>query len=329
MLIDNKNFLVSIIIPVYNTEKFLCECLDTVLNQTYKNLEIILIDDGSIDNSGKICDEYAKIDNRIKVIHQNNQGVSAARNRGICIAKGEWITFVDSDDLIELDYIEVVVKYLQKYSPDILLNSVKRDNIKECELINFKPLIFNKQEALMELVKGTLFHWGPYASFYNSQICKKNKFEPQISYGEDLLFKYNFIKTCNSIVYLPLIKYFYAYREDSACNSYNLYKKIDDLKVLRFIIKEEKKGSVISKTLFYNEFIPRLITYVIQAAKSDDLQDKEIRKLLQKKIKRILFLNLTNYNISLSNKIKMFICLFPDIVIINANKIFEIIKKLG
>ena len=94
--------LLSVIIPVYKVEKYLRQCVDSVINQTYKNLEIILVDDGSPDNCGKICDEYAQKDRRIKVIHQENQGVSAARNLGTKLAQGEYITYVDSDDWLDV-----------------------------------------------------------------------------------------------------------------------------------------------------------------------------------------------------------------------------------
>ena len=99
---ESKNLapLISVIVPVYNVAEYLPECVDSICNQSYKNLEIILVDDGSTDNSGKICDEYAKKDLRIKVIHKENGGLSDARNTGIEIAQGEWISFVDSDDLI-------------------------------------------------------------------------------------------------------------------------------------------------------------------------------------------------------------------------------------
>ncbi|HJA50079.1 MAG TPA: glycosyltransferase, partial [Candidatus Fusicatenibacter intestinipullorum] len=94
---------ISVIIPVYNVEKYLKRCLDSVINQTYKNLEIILIDDGSTDNSGKICDEYAQKDERIIVIHKENGGVSSARNKGLDICIGDYISFIDSDDWINLE----------------------------------------------------------------------------------------------------------------------------------------------------------------------------------------------------------------------------------
>lgn len=112
---------ISIIIPVYNIENFLRQCIESVINQTLKTIEIILIDDGSTDNSGNICDEYAKSDNRIVVIHQKNKGASYARNVGLKIAKGEWVTFVDSDDWVENDLYEVAMKELNEKQADVFM----------------------------------------------------------------------------------------------------------------------------------------------------------------------------------------------------------------
>ena len=111
--------LISIIIPVYNVEQYLSRCIDSVINQTYKNLEIILIDDGSTDDSGEICDEYALKDNRIKVMHKQNGGVSSARNEGLDISKGNYIGFIDSDDFIEKDMYEFLYDLLTKNNCDI------------------------------------------------------------------------------------------------------------------------------------------------------------------------------------------------------------------
>ncbi len=106
--------LISVIIPIYNNETFLQKCIDSILMQTYSNLEIILVDDGSTDGSGKICDQYAQKDPRVKVVHQQNQGISAARNAGIAVAKGEYISFVDSDDWVDATFIEILLKTAQQ-----------------------------------------------------------------------------------------------------------------------------------------------------------------------------------------------------------------------
>ena len=111
---------VSVVIPVYNVEKYLPECLDSVIDQTYKNLQIIIVDDGSTDSSGKICDEYAEKDNRIIVVHQKNAGAGAAKNTALKIADGKYLAFVDSDDFLELDAFEHMVSILAKNSADIV-----------------------------------------------------------------------------------------------------------------------------------------------------------------------------------------------------------------
>jgi glycosyltransferase involved in cell wall biosynthesis len=115
-----KQPLISIIVPVYKVEKFLSKCVDSILNQTYRNIEIILIDDGSPDNSPAICDEYAEKDNRIKVIHQRNAGLAGARNAGLAICRGEYIAFVDSDDYIEPNMMEAMLNAAVNNDCDIV-----------------------------------------------------------------------------------------------------------------------------------------------------------------------------------------------------------------
>ncbi len=133
-MITNQTKKVSVIIPVYNVEEFLRECLDSVINQTYKNLEIILIDDGSTDGSGVICDEYEKKDKRIKVAHQENKGVSKARNAGYRLAGGDYVIFLDSDDIFDLALIEKMLDVSLKYQTEITICKEKgfRDNLQEC-----------------------------------------------------------------------------------------------------------------------------------------------------------------------------------------------------
>ena len=113
--------LISVIIPVYNSEKFLNRCVDSVLKQSYKELDIILIDDGSSDKSGEMCDQYAQMDKRVRVIHQKNRGVSAARNSGLDVAIGDYCTFVDSDDYIESEMYQSMIDIAEQYNCDVIM----------------------------------------------------------------------------------------------------------------------------------------------------------------------------------------------------------------
>ena len=136
-----KNFAISIIIPVYNTEKYLRRCIESVLSQSFTDFELILVDDGSKDSSPQICDEYASQDKRVRVIHKVNGGVSAARNDGLDIAKGEYVTFIDSDDWVEREYLQSLY---DKRSLDFVIGnfinepSGKKRKINECTFIGDK-----------------------------------------------------------------------------------------------------------------------------------------------------------------------------------------------
>ncbi len=150
------NDLVSVIIPIYKVEPYIRECLDSVINQTYRNLEIILVDDGSPDGCPKICDEYAENDSRIKVVHKENGGLSDARNKGLDVASGEYITFVDSDDVVHKAYVEFLYDNLKKTNSDVsVCQSVSfRDlqKIKDVE-INNEWYVLPGKEAVRDLYK--------------------------------------------------------------------------------------------------------------------------------------------------------------------------------
>lgn len=139
--------LISVIVPVYNVKNYLCKCVDSIINQTYNNLEIILVDDGSTDGSGAICDEYVLKDSRVKVIHKENGGVSSARNLGIAQAGGEYICFVDSDDWLELDYFAEAAQLLQEERPVLLLNNFVMDDAVGNISCRFSPLQVSRWDA--------------------------------------------------------------------------------------------------------------------------------------------------------------------------------------
>ena len=148
-----ENDLISIIIPVYNVEKYINKCLESVINQTYRNLEIILVDDGSEDKSGKICEEISIKDNRIRVIHKENGGLSDARNIGLDNSNGEYIAFIDSDDFIERDMIEFLYYNINKYDADISICSNYIFDEEECIDNSTKEIkVYNRLEILKEVL---------------------------------------------------------------------------------------------------------------------------------------------------------------------------------
>ena len=200
-------YIVSIIIPVYNAEKYINNCINSVLGQTYKNIELILVDDGSTDSSGFICDEYAKKDYRVRVIHQENFGPSVARNTGIIVARGTYIQFVDSDDSLESNMIYKLVDAMKNNVQLTICGykSIKKNKRKTIIQEN-NPFIqgiyqYNEFiEHLGELYKDSLIN-SPCNKLYVSEIIKKYKiyFIEDLKMGEDLLFNLNYIKVCKYI----------------------------------------------------------------------------------------------------------------------------------
>lgn len=216
---------ISIIIPVYNSEKYLRECLDSVLAQIYTDFEVLLIDDGSTDASGAICEEYATRDARFKVFHKENGGVSSARNLGIEKAKGEWITFVDSDDVLTPSYTYSF--FPLERNVDFILQGVVLlfDQKKNKLLFQFK------QEEYLSLIqflnKYTLYEFfaGPWAKLFSVRILKSNnnlRFKEFMSWGEDVMFNLEYIKHCKSIK--TVVKSEYCYRQiETGLSSKRLY----------------------------------------------------------------------------------------------------------
>ena len=223
-MIKKNNPLVTIIIPVYNVEKFLPQCLDSILSQTFTDWECILIDDGSPDNSGAICDEYAQQDSRFRVIHQENKGVSAARNAGLDVAKGEWIAFVDSDDWVERDTYQRAFDTIVKHEADLVCFNINRvtsngkifhipfkDNGLEKNFIRY-PV--NMHSLGNKVFKKTLFH--------------NLRLNQQLSVCEDLEIVFKICCRAERIVYVYDYLYFYLERESSATQSFLTEKKVLD-----------------------------------------------------------------------------------------------------
>lgn len=204
---------ISIIIPVYKSERFLRRCLDSVVNQTYKNLEIILVDDGSPDDCGIICDEYAEKDSRILVIHKENGGVSSARNVGLKAASGEWIGWVDSDDWIEPDMYEYLIGLTEKFSADVAQCGTVLEKGREREL--YGP---SKEIILSDNVPEWIFCsnnvWDKlYATHLVEGIC----FDEDVLVAEDLLFNLQVLQRSWNVVLGEKVKYHYNILMTSLC----------------------------------------------------------------------------------------------------------------
>lgn len=210
-----NNILISIVIPLYNAERYIAECVDSVCNQSYLYLEIILIDDGSKDTSGKMCDQYAKMDSRIKVIHKANGGVSSARNVGIEIATGEYVLFVDSDDSLELNAVELLIDTISdKQDIDFIASSYF--DIYSDETKRIKRIVQNDTEVLApELNSYYTNHYllftTPWAKLYKKKLIVNNnlRFDETVKYGEDLIFNMHYLKHTKHIMLLssPIYNY--------------------------------------------------------------------------------------------------------------------------
>lgn len=232
---------ISVIVPIYNTEKkYLIQCINSIVEQDYKNIEVILVDDGSTNSAGEICDKYAEKDNRVRVIHQENQGVSVARNKGMDLATGKWIVFVDADDWLEKNNFSLVMKQIDGKEVDMVVwnlymnystmqkiaenyhESFYTDSEKEISSIKLSLLrtftIYNGEKNITSLVY-------PVCHLYRKEIIKNKdvKFDPQFEQGEDKLFNYQYLSEIKTIMYLDLP--LYHYRQHSLSVSHKFYEK--------------------------------------------------------------------------------------------------------
>jgi glycosyltransferase involved in cell wall biosynthesis len=209
---------ISVIVPVYKVEKYLRSCIESIQNQTYKNLEIILIDDGSPDNCGAICDEMAKKDKRIKVIHQENGGVSKARNNGIKAATGDYIGFCDSDDYMDIDMYETLYNTIKKYNADIAMVSLTLHDLTGKEIPVYgsgREIVYNRVEAVEHFLRGDAFCYTGYCHLIKSDLCKSVAFDEKRKMHEDRYFTFELLTKANIISINDTCKYHYVLRGES------------------------------------------------------------------------------------------------------------------
>lgn len=285
--------LISVVIPVYNVENYLSRCIESVLGQTYKNFELILIDDGSKDNCGKICDKYQKEDSRIIVIHKENGGLSDARNCGVSESKGKYITFIDSDDYVERDYLEVLYNAIIMEDSDISICSYQAvyENgkiLKQKE--NFKRILSSK-EALEEILYQTNFNVSAWAKLYKANLFEDIKY-PKGKIFEDAFTTYKLIEKSKKISVNLKICYNYMIRGNSILTtSFNkkkimlidAYAEMGDLILSKY---PDLKYAVKRSQVYANISTLRQMIYIENRLKHEE---EKIQKFIRKNGKYIVF----------------------------------------
>lgn len=228
MVLKNEQILVSVIIPIYNSEKYLSKCIESVKRQSYINLEIILIDDGSTDGSAKICKKYANTDKRIKFFRQRNQGVSSARNNGLKFTTGDYITFVDSDDSVEINFIESMIQLLSDYSFDLIIStykSVYEDKGIQINEFN-ETLTYDIKHDFYKLRRYFNVPWG---KLYKREIIAKNdiNFPVDFTDAEDQVFNFEFLRYVKSYCLVNNPAYNYYHRKTMSLSKLRTLKSFE------------------------------------------------------------------------------------------------------
>ena len=235
---------VSVIVPVYNVEKYLKRCLDSIINQTYKNIEIILVNDGSKDNSRDICEEYEKKYENVSLINQENGGLSAARNTGLKYVKGEAVTFVDSDDWLELDAIEYYVDSMKKYNVDMVVTNNVRIKAYQEKIVqpdNIKEVVLTQEEYAKKFFKidGNSIEYYAWSKLYKREIMEDVEC-PVGLFAEDVLGTFRYMKNAQSIFYSNRVTYNYFINDNGLTAKFG--DKDFDLEKIWDTIVEESKG---------------------------------------------------------------------------------------
>lgn len=296
-----NNPLISIIIPIYKVELYLRKCVDSVLAQTYTNLEIILVDDGSPDDCGKICNEYAEKDKRVVVIYKKNGGLSDARNAGLDIMKGEYVAFVDSDDWVSQKYIGDMYENLRKYDADISLSGtiyVYENNKKDTVLpISKNEGLYTQKEAVENLFYQKGIFPSACSKLYKTELFDTIRY-PKGKLNEDSATTYKIFCLCNKISYTNANNYYYLQRIGSIENSLFSPKKMDAIDIVDEMVvwisenKPEYKNAAICRLVGMNL---RIYREIIRSNGKFLTEKKRITNNIKKYRRQIIF----NVNVKL------------------------------
>lgn len=306
--------MISVIVPVYNVFPYLGECIETICRQTFKDLEILLIDDGSTDGSGALCDDFAKRDTRIKVIHQENQGLSCARNIGIEQASGEYIVFIDSDDRIHPEMIQIMYNAMCQYAAELVICSHKRIQEKEPQGVYVKKIKVEAQDTEVlsgrECIKRTNTYERVDMTVAWNKLYRKSLFRylryPVGRMHEDEFLTYKILYSLKACVYIKIPLYEYRMRKNSIMGSKNIRRLKDKLDATeeKCHFFEQKKD----KELYY-ETLRRYETSIAEVilALRDMSSEVVLRQELEKRFKAVYREKVIPSPIAFRHKVKYMI----------------------
>lgn len=305
--------LISIIVPIYNLELYLDICLSSIIKQIYPNLEIILVNDGSTDSSLSICEKYCQLDSRIKVISQVNSGVSVARNTGLEYAKGEYICFIDGDDYIIPNYIQLLADAIIEYQTDISVCKIAKlkhtdFNIVKMHSANKKVSVIDSKKALCEMIYQRDLSWEVVAKLYSKKSLQGLLFDKNESIGEDFTFSYHYLHNCNGVAVCDFTGYYYLLRSGSATQSQFSEKHRSILNVAnkfeRFICDNYPKLSHCSTYFTLHSYVD-----LVDRLYFSDSPNRDSMRIYKNQIVKRIMAMLPNRNIKLKFKIRVLIML--------------------
>ena len=283
---------VSIILPIYNVEKYLEKCVNSVISQTYQNIEVILVDDGSKDSSGRICDELVESDNRIKVIHKKNGGLASARNAGYEMATGEYIMYIDSDDVIKNDIAEKCVSAMEKKQSDVVIFGYEKmsEDGQVLEICKWSNKTYNHDEMveyLYEAICNMSFGYAWNKMYRKSTIDKSKVFgDAKVIDREDLVYNLELLRFWDRITYIDSVGYEYLQRSSSLLHNSDLAR----LKGVEYFVKRVEKINIgnaeVERKVFNMMVLHYLSDCIIKNILwNDELSAKEKKKLMKEEIK--------------------------------------------
>lgn len=285
----NDHPLITVIVPCYKVEPYLPTCIDSILRQTYRHLEVLLVDDGSPDNSGRICDDYAKKDTRITVIHKENGGLSDARNVAIDQAKGEWITFIDSDDFVADDYVETLYGLAIDFGCDCSVcrfRTFKEGSKPVNRHVSPIKEMFTPMKAVEQMFYQEKFDNNAHAKLYHRRLFESGIRYPKGLVFEDLATTYKLLLQSHGVAYTDAELYYYLLRADSIEGSYSAKKVDDGLIVLKSIDENKSLLKGIEKAYQCRKF--SFILHLLMAAPETDGHYDEMKDYVMKTRKSVL-----------------------------------------